>query len=166
MPRWNMLQTAFLDAGYSAETIDTVLCTHLHVDHVGWNTRLVDTRWVPTFPNACYLSGRTEWKHWSSGPDPALIGDAPPEIAQNVMEASAVYEGSIRPIVDAGPARTRRIRSPPDGRDMARTDARPFAWSCQRAHFVERQGGHDHRRSHASSDSVRTAASHTISTSG
>ena len=106
MPRWNMLQTTFLDdlaaAGYAADSIDIVLCTHLHVDHVGWNTRLINGRWVPTFPNARYLFGRTEWEHWSQGPDPALTGDAPPEVAQNVMEASAVYEDSIRPIVEAG----------------------------------------------------------------
>ena len=68
-PFWNRLQGPFLadlaEAGYPAETIDTVLCTHLHVDHVGWNTRLVDSRWVPTFPNARYLFGRREWEHWS-----------------------------------------------------------------------------------------------------
>ena len=41
-------------AGFPPESIDTVLCTHLHVDHVGWNTKLVDGKWVPTFPNARY----------------------------------------------------------------------------------------------------------------
>ena len=53
IPGWNELQTGFLAdlaaAGYPRETIDTVVCTHLHVDHVGWNTMLVDGRWVPTF---------------------------------------------------------------------------------------------------------------------
>jgi glyoxylase-like metal-dependent hydrolase (beta-lactamase superfamily II) len=62
------MQTSFLDdlahAGFAPEDIDTVLCTHLHFDHVGWNTRLVDGRWVPTFPNARYLFGRRELEHW------------------------------------------------------------------------------------------------------
>ena len=59
IPTWNKLQTSFLAdlaaAGYARETIDTVVCTHLHVDHVGWNTMLVDGNWVPTFPE-CALS--------------------------------------------------------------------------------------------------------------
>ena len=63
------LQTTFLAdlaaAGFSAESIDAVLCTHLHFDHVGWNTRLVDGHWVPTFPQARYLFGKTEFDHWA-----------------------------------------------------------------------------------------------------
>ena len=51
-------------AGFVPEGIDYVLCTHLHADHVGWNTRLLDGRWVPTFPNARYLFARQEWEHW------------------------------------------------------------------------------------------------------
>ena len=70
IPTWNKLQTSFLAdlaaAGYPRETIDTVVCTHLHVDHVGWNTMLVDGRWVPTFPKARYLMGRVEYAHWTS----------------------------------------------------------------------------------------------------
>jgi glyoxylase-like metal-dependent hydrolase (beta-lactamase superfamily II) len=70
IPTWNRLQTSFLAdlaaAGYVRETIDTVVCTHLHVDHVGWNTMLVDGHWVPTFPNARYLIGRAEFDHWTS----------------------------------------------------------------------------------------------------
>jgi glyoxylase-like metal-dependent hydrolase (beta-lactamase superfamily II) len=62
------LKTTFLEdlaaAGYAAPTINTVMCTHLHFDHVGWNTQKVDGKWVPTFPNARYLFGRTEWDHW------------------------------------------------------------------------------------------------------
>ena len=58
----------FLDrlaaAGFPRESIDTVLCTHLHFDHVGWNTMREGDRWVPTFPNARYLFARTEWDHW------------------------------------------------------------------------------------------------------
>ncbi len=56
-------------AGYPRESIDTVLCTHLHVDHVGWNTMLSGGRWVPTFPNARYLMGRVEYQHWTTQND-------------------------------------------------------------------------------------------------
>ena len=73
IPNWNKLQTSFLSdlaaAGYARDTIDTVVCTHLHVDHVGWNTMLIDGRWVPTFPNARYLMGRVEYAHWTSQPE-------------------------------------------------------------------------------------------------
>ena len=68
IPTWNDRQGRFLAdlaaAGFPPETIDTVLCTHLHVDHVGWNTMLVDNQWVPTFPKARYLFGRVEYEHW------------------------------------------------------------------------------------------------------
>jgi glyoxylase-like metal-dependent hydrolase (beta-lactamase superfamily II) len=91
IPAWNMRRGSFLedmkDAGFAPESIDTVLCTHLHVDHVGWNTRLDGKRWVPTFPNARYLFARTEWEHWKASKDPSdetVIGD------------------SVRPILDAG----------------------------------------------------------------
>ena len=70
IPTWNRMQTSFLAdlaaAGYARETIDTVVCTHLHVDHVGWNTMLVDGHWVPTFPKARYLMGRVEYRHWTT----------------------------------------------------------------------------------------------------
>ncbi|NJO24196.1 MAG: MBL fold metallo-hydrolase [Sphingomonadales bacterium] len=51
-------------AGVRAEQVDYVMCTHLHWDHVGWNTRLIDGRWVPTFPNAKYVMARGEYEHW------------------------------------------------------------------------------------------------------
>src|SRR5215831_15274597 len=61
-------RTGFLDGlariGVPAELVDVVFCTHLHIDHVGWNTRLHDNRWVPTFPNARYLTGRREFAYW------------------------------------------------------------------------------------------------------
>ena len=78
-----------------------MLCTHMHVDHVGWNTRLVDDQWVPTFPNARYLFGREEWTHWSNEVDSELDGDVEPHIAQNVLEARLVHQDSVRPIIDA-----------------------------------------------------------------
>jgi glyoxylase-like metal-dependent hydrolase (beta-lactamase superfamily II) len=62
------LKTTFLEdlatAGFPAESIHAVLCTHLHFDHVGWNTRLENGRWVPTFPGARYLFGKQEFEHW------------------------------------------------------------------------------------------------------
>ena len=89
IPAWSHLQTSFLQdlaaAGYPPESIDTVLCTHLHVDHVGWNTRLVAGKWVPTFTNARYLVGENEWQYWN-GED----------------GASAVLADSVRPVMDAG----------------------------------------------------------------
>jgi glyoxylase-like metal-dependent hydrolase (beta-lactamase superfamily II) len=65
---WHRMQTPFLDnlhaAGADPGEIDFVLCTHLHVDHVGWNTRLANGQWVPTFPNARYLFARAEFEFW------------------------------------------------------------------------------------------------------
>lgn len=62
------MQNTFLEdlhiAGFPAEQVTDVLCTHLHFDHVGWNTRLIDGKWAPTFPQARYLFGRSEWQHW------------------------------------------------------------------------------------------------------
>ena len=89
---WNLLQGPFLAdlarAGFPADSIDTVLCTHLHVDHVGWNTRLVNGKWLPTFPNARYLFGRREWEHWAAAEAEHRDGD--------------VMGDSVRPIIDAG----------------------------------------------------------------
>jgi glyoxylase-like metal-dependent hydrolase (beta-lactamase superfamily II) len=94
VPVWNNRTMPFLEtmaaAGFPPESIDTVLCTHLHVDHVGWNTRLVDGRWVPTFPNARYLFGRREYEHWRDH------SDTPDKVA--------VFNDSVQPIVDAGRA--------------------------------------------------------------
>ena len=89
IPAWSNLQTSFLTdlaaAGYPRESIDTVLCTHLHVDHVGWNTMLVAGEWVPTFPNARYLVGQAEWNYWNG-----------------VRSSEAVLADSVRPVIDAG----------------------------------------------------------------
>jgi glyoxylase-like metal-dependent hydrolase (beta-lactamase superfamily II) len=63
-PWWNMLNTPYLDrlaaAGARPDEIDLVMCTHLHHDHVGWNTELKDGKWVPTFPNARYVFSRPD----------------------------------------------------------------------------------------------------------
>lgn len=77
-PSWNKLQLPFLrdfaDAGFDRMQVDTVLCTHLHVDHVGWNTMLVEDRWVPTFPNARYLMAKQEFEYWQNE-DAGEFGD-------------------------------------------------------------------------------------------
>ncbi|MDH5738241.1 MAG: MBL fold metallo-hydrolase [Gammaproteobacteria bacterium] len=92
IPNWNKLQLPFLEdlasAGYARESIDTVLCTHLHVDHVGWNTMLVDGKWVPTFPNARYLMGKTEFEYWDAEEDTGTYG--------------SIMDDSVRPVVNAG----------------------------------------------------------------
>ena len=69
-PQWNMktddrFMKGLAAAGFRVEDIDFVMCTHLHVDHVGWNTRLENGRWVPTFPKARYVFSETEYKHWA-----------------------------------------------------------------------------------------------------
>ena len=72
-PQWHRLQLPFLQslesAGCPRESVDRVICTHLHVDHVGWNTMLDKGKWVPTFPNAQYLIGGTEWDFFSKRED-------------------------------------------------------------------------------------------------
>src|SRR5215471_19878178 len=97
IPTWNNLQGPFLSdlaaAGYPRESIDTVLCTHLHVDHVGWNTMLVDgpngtKTWMPTFPQARYLMGRVEYAHWREQHDRD--------------DMAAIFADSVKPVYDAG----------------------------------------------------------------
>lgn len=77
----------FAAAGFAVDRVDTVLCTHLHTDHVGWNTHLVDGRWVPTFTRARHLFSRTEHQHWVDA------GDA---------DERQVLADSVQPVLDAG----------------------------------------------------------------
>lgn len=88
---WNNRSGPFLhdmeEAGFARDSIDTVLCTHLHMDHVGWNTILVDGKWQPTFPKADYLFGRIEWEHWDANRDEHM---------------TSLIQQSIDPILDAG----------------------------------------------------------------
>lgn len=92
IPTWNDRQGRFLDdiaeAGYPREKIDVVMCTHLHVDHVGWNTMLVGGKWVPTFPKARYIFGRKEYEHWAG------------EHTSEHMRP--VFADSVTPILEAG----------------------------------------------------------------
>ena len=104
--------TGFLDrfraAGFDPEQVDFVLCTHMHFDHVGWNTYRDGDEWKPTFPNAEYLFARAEMEFWQQAnevPIPAL------EAAESEVEAVtilfqhtqvAVHNQSIKPVLDAG----------------------------------------------------------------
>ncbi|MFJ8210434.1 MBL fold metallo-hydrolase [Streptomyces sp. NPDC096033] len=91
-PAWSGLGTDFLErltaADFPPESVDLVITTHLHTDHVGWNTRVADGDWVPTFPNARYLTSRTEWDHWA---------------ATELDEARAqMFRDSVHPVREAG----------------------------------------------------------------
>lgn len=89
----NRTDTGFLARlaamGVKPEQVDTVLCTHLHIDHVGWNTQLRDGRWVPTFPRARYLLGRKELAHWEAQQPRADVNHGS-------------FVDSVLPIVEAG----------------------------------------------------------------
>jgi len=94
-PAWNMRTGSYLDdlaaVGVTPEQVDFVVCTHLHVDHVGWNTRWKDGRWVPTFPNAKYVIAGAEWEFWKHE-------------NESGQEESGCIADSVVPIVDAGQA--------------------------------------------------------------
>src|SRR5215468_4092812 len=90
-PKWNMktddaYMRGLAAAGFSVDDIDFVMCTHLHVDHVGWNTRLNNGRWVPTFPKARYVFARTEFDYWTE---------------QNAKTPVPAFVDSVLPIVEA-----------------------------------------------------------------
>ena len=94
MPSWNMTGSGkFLEnlaaAGVQPDAVDYVMCTHLHRDHVGWNTRLRDGRWVPTFENATYVFSQEEYDYWATRP-----GERPNE----------GFPDSVLPVVEAGRA--------------------------------------------------------------
>jgi glyoxylase-like metal-dependent hydrolase (beta-lactamase superfamily II) len=90
-PFWNQLtkpdwMNGLAALGLTVNDIDVVMCTHLHVDHVGWNTRLENGRWVPTFPNARYLFSKKEYDHW---------------VAQNTTDPLPHIQDSVIPVVEA-----------------------------------------------------------------
>jgi glyoxylase-like metal-dependent hydrolase (beta-lactamase superfamily II) len=93
-PTWNMTTSgqflkAFAATGVTPEQVDYVMCTHMHNDHVGWNTRWENGRWVPTFPNAKYFFSEKELEYWTR-----LHKETP----QNQIEDSVI------PIVEQGRA--------------------------------------------------------------
>ena len=97
-PHWHQRRGSFLQdlvqAGVRPEEVDIVMCTHLHADHVGWNTRLENGRWVPTFPNARYLFAQREVDHWQQ-----VLKESPPS---EVNHGS--WADSVAPVIEAGQA--------------------------------------------------------------
>jgi len=93
LPQCADMQTAFLEdfksAGLDPNSINFVLCTHLHFDHCGWNTKLENGRWVPTFPKARYLFGRKEWAYWQQ------------VLKEKSQDVRHILD-SVKPIIDAG----------------------------------------------------------------
>ncbi|MFZ2886706.1 MAG: MBL fold metallo-hydrolase [Minisyncoccia bacterium] len=94
LPTWNNLQTDFLArleaAGFSRESVDIVICTHIHCDHVGWNTMRSGNAWVPTFPNARYLFVQGEFDYWKERP------------AVEIPDDHAGFADSVLPIFESG----------------------------------------------------------------
>ena len=101
------LQSTFLEdleaIGFAPAAVDRVLCTHLHFDHIGWNTILEDGRWVPTFPNARYLVGEAEWGFWKDEDDPY----APEAKADSVLP---IFEADLVDLVESTHVVTDEIR--------------------------------------------------------
>jgi glyoxylase-like metal-dependent hydrolase (beta-lactamase superfamily II) len=95
-PLWHRRQGSFLDdlaaLGIAPAQVDYVLCTHMHVDHVGWNTRRVEGAWVPTFPRATYVFVGEEWEFWRHE-------------AERGQEPYGCIDDSVFPIVKAGQGR-------------------------------------------------------------
>jgi glyoxylase-like metal-dependent hydrolase (beta-lactamase superfamily II) len=100
IPLFGNLRTPFLErlaaAGFAPQDIDIVVCTHLHVDHVGWNTRLVSGSWVPTFPRATYVFPKADADFW----DPQNLGKYPDKVGEAVN--AGFFADSVRPILDLG----------------------------------------------------------------
>jgi len=97
-PHWHMQKHPFLERmraiGVAPEAVDFVFCTHLHADHVGWNTKLENGRWVPTFPNARYVFAKREYEHWENEHRAiAAAGGAP--------LSHGSFADSVLPVVDA-----------------------------------------------------------------
>jgi glyoxylase-like metal-dependent hydrolase (beta-lactamase superfamily II) len=93
-PFWHMLDSDRFEknlraTGLGFDDIDYVMCTHLHGDHVGWNTRLDNGRWVPTFPKARYVFGQHEYEYWAT---------------QNAKAEVPPFADSVLPVVEAGNA--------------------------------------------------------------
>ena len=103
-PDMHRLQTNYLyklaATGINPEQVDFVMCTHMHPDHVGWNTRLRDGRWVPTFPNAKYLFSKVEMEVWQQH---ARDGAGNPAITEPVSSILRdCFNDSVLPVVEAG----------------------------------------------------------------
>ena len=95
-PKWNMktddtYMRGLKGAGIAVEDIDYVMCTHLHVDHVGWNTRLENGKWVPTFPKARYVFAKGEYDYWAGQHEKAEV----PPFGDSVLPVVAANKAEI-----------------------------------------------------------------------
>jgi glyoxylase-like metal-dependent hydrolase (beta-lactamase superfamily II) len=94
LPAWNQLDTDFLarltEQGVEPYDVDVVVCTHLHFDHVGWNTVSINGTWVPTFAKARYVLNRNEFRYWRKHPE------------REVADDRAGFNDSVLPVIEAG----------------------------------------------------------------
>jgi glyoxylase-like metal-dependent hydrolase (beta-lactamase superfamily II) len=94
VPGWNDMHTDFLDrlqeSGVEPDEVDFVVNTHLHFDHVGWHTRLVDGAWQPTFRAARYVISAEEFRYWQSAPE------------HQIADQHAGFSDSVLPVYEAG----------------------------------------------------------------
>ena len=144
------LSTSYLEdmraAGYPPESINYVLCTHLHLDHVGWNTRLVNGKWVPTFPKASYLMEKKELDFY---------GNIDPNAKDDFMQVQRrVFADSIKPVFDAGLAKT--VEGAAQICEGVRLLPTPGHTPGHCSVIIESKGriGHDHGRLYSSPDSI------------
>lgn len=100
-PKWHRQKHDYLGRlraiGVEPEAIDFVFCTHLHADHVGWNTKLEDGRWVPAFPQARYVFAKREYEHWEKAHRAIVAGGGEPL-------SHGSFADSVLPVVEAGRA--------------------------------------------------------------
>ena len=93
VPNLSNLHTGFMERFKQVcqpEDVDIVLCTHMHFDHVGWSTHLVNGEWVPTFPNAQHTFSEHEFSYWNSKPEKEMVEDL------------MGFDESIAPVYEAG----------------------------------------------------------------
>jgi glyoxylase-like metal-dependent hydrolase (beta-lactamase superfamily II) len=150
------------NAGFPREKVDVVLCTHMHYDHVGWNTMKVDGNWMPTFPNARYLFANTEYKHWQNAPENPVTGNF-----NNAVEA--VFDAGQADLVEMDHCITEEVKLvPTPGHSAGHVSVRIQSggeqafitgdmthhpvqwaepdWSVPQVDFDEQQGGETRRR--------------------
>jgi glyoxylase-like metal-dependent hydrolase (beta-lactamase superfamily II) len=103
VPAWHMRQGDYLGnlaaIGIKPEDVDVVMCTHLHVDHVGWNTRLINGRWIPTFPNARYVMAENEYRQWM---DEYQRGSNAGPVTTGSPVVAGAFADSVLPVVESG----------------------------------------------------------------
>jgi glyoxylase-like metal-dependent hydrolase (beta-lactamase superfamily II) len=104
-PFFNGLATDYLERFeevFAPKDVDGVICTHLHGDHVGWNTRLEGDTWIPTFRRAKHFFGKDEYAHWQAYASDPAMGAVYSADAHDQVDGAAVFEDSLKPVADAG----------------------------------------------------------------